>query len=425
MPTDNKILPFCNAHSHIFTVNHAPDYFLRTVIRNDFLANLVQRLLQKNGPRSVMKFLLTILKITSPNHRNMVERYIEIIQTGIAAQQKDIFDMEASAYTRLGAYKIVVLTQVLDFLDYDKSSAHKKIQTQVEEVVELKRSALYQDRLLPFLGVDPRIQGVNLAKWVEKYISKDFGFCGIKFYPAYGFFPFDIRLDPVWEWAEKNEIPVMTHCTRGGSFYLGSFDSVLNRGGFQPQSLNPGSPAMKAINNRIAQLVQDQNRSVKRNNKVWCNVFGHPENYRPVLEKYPRLKLCLAHLGGADEVIRSVPANLDKHKPDYPPYLGPNWYREVIALMTDYGNVYSDISYTLSDKKALQIILDTFRSATHKDLINRLMYGTDFYLTRQEEIGNEPDLINIFLNNFNNGNEVKQLAYINPDQFLRSVIHPY
>ena len=424
MSTDTKILPFCNAHSHIFTVNHAPDYFLKTVIRNDFIANTVQRLLQKSGTRTAMKALLNILKFTSPNYRNLVERYIEIIQTGVAAQQKDIFDMEASAYTRLGSYKLVVLTQVLDFLDYDKSSTHKKIQTQIEEVVELKRSALYQDRLLPFLGVDPRMQGTNLVEWIEKYISKLYGFCGIKIYPAYGFFPFDIRLDPVWAWAEKNEIPIMTHCTRGGSFYLGSFDSVLNRGGFQPQSLNPDSPAMANITHRITQLVNDQNKSLKRNNKVWCNVFGHPEHYRPVLEKYPKLKLCLAHLGGADEVIRSVPANLDKYKPDYPAYLGPNWYTEVIGLMTDYTNVYSDISYTLSDKKAVEIILNTFRTDPHKDLINKLMYGTDFYLTRQEEIGNEPDLINIFLNNFNNGNEVKQLAYLNPDQFLRSRIHP-
>jgi predicted TIM-barrel fold metal-dependent hydrolase len=422
MPTDTTILPFCNAHSHIFTVNHAPDYFLRTGIHNDFLADTVSKLLQKGGTRAVMKALHWILKLTSPNYRNAVERYIEFVQIGSAATQGEVFNKEASAYTRLGAYRIVVLTQVLDYLDYDEASNHKRIQTQVEEIVELKRNALYHDRLLPFLGVDPRVQGVDLLEWVKYYVHKDRGFCGIKIYPAYGFFPFDIRLDPIWAWAEANDIPVMTHCTRGGSFYLGSFDSVLNRNGFQPQSLNPASPTMASITNRITQLVNNADRKLKKNNKVWCNIFGHPEHYRPVLEKYPRLKLCLAHLGGADEVRRTDPTARPS-TPDYAPYpyLGPNWYQEVVRLMKDFECVYSDISYTLSDEYAVPVILNTFRGS---DLMNRLLYGTDFYLTQVEVKGDEPDLINTFLGSFNNGNEIKQLAYSNPAAFLQSAVYP-
>jgi uncharacterized protein len=418
MDTPNQPVPFSNAHSHIFTASHAPDYFLKTAIHNKWLAELVDKLLQKGGTRTLLSGLNWVIKLFSPNYRHVVERYIEFVEIGTSATQQEIFDKEAGAYTKLGTYRIVALTQVLDFLDYDLPSNHKRIQTQLQEVINLKRDVRYHDRLIPFLGVDPRMQGVDLIKWLEQYINKDSGFYGIKIYPAYGFFPFDARMEPVWKWAEEHNVPVMTHCTRGGSFYLGSFDSVLNRGGFQPQGMNPASPAMPAINDRIKQLVADTNKDLKKNNKVWCNIFGHPENYIPVLEKHPKLKICLAHLGGSDEVNRTGPKSTPA---DYPGYLGPNWYSLVKSLMAKYENVYSDISYTLSDPGAMDIIVPEFSGSP---MINKLMYGTDFYLTQQEEKGDEPDLINIFLNRFKEGNQIQQLAYDNPDRFLRSVIFP-
>ena len=75
-----------------------------------------------------------------------------------------------------------------------------------------------------------------------------------------------------------------------------------------------------------------------------------------MLDKYPKLKVCLAHLGGANEVRRSDP-NADQNDlqlaDEYPPYLKDNWSDQVVELMKQYENVYSDISYTLSDTKAL------------------------------------------------------------------------
>lgn len=416
-------VPFSNAHSHIFTAKHAPDYFLKTVIKNKFFAELVDKLLQKGGTRAALGGINWLFKLFSPNYRHIVERYIEFVEIGTSATQQEIFDKEAVAYSRLGTYRIVALTQVLDFLDYDSKSGHRTIQTQVQEVINIKRNVLYHDRLIPFLGVDPRMQGIDFTKWLSDHINKDIGFQGIKIYPAYGYFPFDIRLEPVWKWASDNNVPVMTHCTRGGSFYLGSFDSVLNRGGFQPVGINPASPAMTGINKRIKELVADTDKNLKKNNKVWCNIFGHPENYIPVLEKYPKLKICLAHLGGADEVNRTVPISAShKSEPkDYPDYLLPNWYTLVKDLMARFDNVFSDISYTLSDPYAMPVIIKDFRGT---ELIKKLMYGTDFYLTQQEEKGDEPDLINIFLKDFDGQNEIQQLAYDNPDRFLRSAIFP-
>jgi len=421
MPASN-ITPFSNAHSHIFTAQCAPDYFLKTAIKNTTVAKLVDKMVQKSGSRAVLTAVDWVLKLLSPNYRNVVRRYIEFVQIGTSATQEDVFTKETTAYKRLGTYRIVALTQVLDFLDYNEtSSTHKKIQTQVQEVVQLKQNAAYHDVLVPFLGIDPRMQGINLLDWVKCYINRDKGFYGIKIYPAYGFFPFDVRLDAVWQWASDNNVPVMTHCTRGGSFYLGSFESIINCGGFTPQSLNPGSSAMAAINNRIKTLATTADKTLKKNNKVWCNIFGHPENYKPVLEKYPNLKICMAHLGGADEIKRSVnPMPPTGTKPDYPDYMGGNWFTAITELMGLYPNVYTDISYTLSDDEAMKLVVDFFKN---NPLTDKVLYGTDFYLTQQETKGDEPTLINTFLDKFSPA-DVTRIAYTNPDNYLRSKMQP-
>ena len=416
---------FTNAHSHIFTVKHAPDYFLKTAIHNTAMAEIVERMVQTKVTGAILTGVHWLFgKILYPHKREAVNRYIEFVKMGTAATQKDIFDAISKTYTKYGDYKIIVLTQVFDYLDLDRQSNHIKVQTQVEQVAELKRNALYQNNLFPFLGLDPRQAGINLmTEWVQKYINKDLGFYGIKIYPAYGFFPFDKRLDPIWAWAEANEVPVMTHCTRGGSYYLGTFDSIFNNNVLDLSDYDPNDPYVNKIIERLTNLINDT--SIHKNNHYWCNVFGHPDNYRLILSKYPKLKICLAHLGGSNEVIRSQAA--DKSDKDYPSYLQDNWFVEVVQLMKDFTNVYSDISYTLSDKNAMDIITKIFSDKLLVDLnanplINKLMYGTDFYLTQQEEFGDEPSLQNIFANKFQQA-DVNKLAYENPTNYLNSKIH--
>jgi predicted TIM-barrel fold metal-dependent hydrolase len=422
---------FTNAHSHIFTVNHAPDYFLKTAISNTTLAEWADKFLQKNGTRWVMKGILKVYIFFAKSKRDTIRRYIEFVEIGTSASQKDIYNQLAKNYSKFGEFKIIVLTQVLDYLDLERSSNHIKIQTQVEEVRDIKRNALYQNNIYPFLGIDPRQTGLDLLKeWAQKYINKENGFYGLKIYPAAGFFPFDLRFDPVWAWAEENKIPVMTHCTRGGSFYLGRFESILTAGGLRVKNLNPDAASMPSIMDRINNVINDV--SIHKNNKIWCNIFGHPENYKPVLDKYPKLKLCLAHLGGSNEVRRGAP-NADKDDialgNKYPSYLNDNWFDHVIELIKEYENVYSDISYTLSDKKAMGIIIQRFRQTDmidnfRKPLLNKLMYGTDFYLTQEEQYGDEPDMQNIFLTQFNKNDEIIKIAYSNTTEYLTSVIHP-
>lgn len=422
---------FTNAHAHIFTANHAPDFFLKTVIPNATLARWVDKFLQKDGTRWAVKGVLQLYAAVSRAKRPIIRRYLEFVQIGTSVSQTDIFEKINQSYAQFQDHKIIVLTQVLDYLDLaDTSSAHIRIKGQVEEVVELKRNARYQRNIFPFLGVDPRQTGFRLLEdWVSYYIDQKKGFYGIKIYPAAGFFPFDSRLDPLWEWAQENQAPVMTHTTRSGSFYLGSFDSILNSGALQLNDLDPDDALEKGIIDRVNSVIDD--KSIHKKNELWCNIFGYPDNYEVVLRKYPDLKICLAHLGGASEINRQVPptGKCDCGKPPkYPPYLEKNWYPMVLDLMKRYKNIYSDISYTLSCACALDTVVKQFRQPDATDgsgqpLINRLMYGTDFYLTQQEELGDEADLQGLFLGHFTQ-KEVQALAYDNPERYLRSVIWP-
>jgi predicted TIM-barrel fold metal-dependent hydrolase len=164
--------------------------------------------------------------------------------------------------------------------------------------------------------------------------------------------------------------------------------------------------------------------SVQKKNVIWCNVFGYPDNYEVILRKHPKLKICLAHLGGSTEVNRE---GTDDKSP-FPDYMSDNWYTMIIDLMKRYENVYSDISYTLSDANALKKIAATFTPTGVADaagwpLLEKLLYGTDFYLTQQEQFGDESDLQRSFLAGFSAA-QIQALAYDNPAEYLRSKIWP-
>lgn len=64
-------------------------------------------------------------------------------------------------------------------------------------------------RLIGFMSLDPTVQG-----WEQEMRCghRELGLKGIKLLPMYaGFSPDDRRLDPLWEYAQENELPVLLH----------------------------------------------------------------------------------------------------------------------------------------------------------------------------------------------------------------------
>ena len=89
------------------------------------------------------------------------------------------------------------------------------------------------------------------------------------------------------------------------------------------------------------------------------------------MQKFENLKICFAHAGGVKEIISSKGANEDK-----------SWFNQIKYLMKTYDNVYTDISYTLYDKKVYPFLLELLLDEV---IGEKLLFGTDYFMTLRED----------------------------------------
>jgi len=106
--------------------------------------------------------------------------------------------------------------------------------------------AAYEERVLPFIGVDP-MRGARALKLIERFV-RDYDAKGVKVYPAAGWRPGQSELRDFWKLAEELDLVVLSHA--GASW--GPLDES----------------------------------------------FNHPIYFREVLERHPSLRIVVAHLGG-------------------------------------------------------------------------------------------------------------------------------
>ncbi len=389
--------PVTNAHSHVFTGQCAPEFFLRTGLPKalDPYAPRLNAFISKPGIRAIVRQWAKL-----KGDGNLL-RFLQFADMGLHETQERIFQEMRKAYSAFGPeVRFIALTLNMDHMG-PWHSRHGRIADQLAEVERLRMH--YPDVFFPFVGVDPRhMGGQELVDWVREKVERR-AFFGIKIYPALGFFPFDKRLDALYAWAEDNQVPIMTHCTRHGVYYLGRMADVLLD--LWPEGLNPSATDMPAIHARISRFRQA--KLTWNNTQYGCNIFTHPQNYRPILEKYPRLKICLAHFGGDDELLekdqRIHNGGIDTD----------NWSMEVLRLLEDerWPNVYTDISYTLYNPRVYEIL------RTHIDGPegNRILFGSDFYMTLKED--REENLLQRCVESLNM-DRFKKIAKQNTDTYL-------
>lgn len=402
------MIPFTNIHAHVFNSSCAPDNFLRILPMNVIrrIPRTVKVLLDSKVGRFTIHTIAKAISGKHSNQRKEFDKYIAFLDVGLRNSQLEIFRM-ALAHGRQfdPAVRIVGLTMNMDYMDSRPSKNQKPFDTQLEQVQDIKR--YYPRNFFPFLGIDPRHKGgADLVNWAKDYfetgvVDQHTGtvfpyFCGIKLYPALGFFPFDIRLYHLYKYAEDNEIPVLTHTTRVGSQYIGA----------QIESLIPREPEMigatfnqTAIDARaaiISRIKAFYDRGWIRNSKIGdndlaCDLFGHPENYIMLLETFKKLKVCLAHMGGSNEIL-SDPKDAEVKKVRE---VDGAWFGKIEEMMIKYPNLYTDISYTLSSFNE-DAILSKVSALLEKEDLNgkklgyRVLFGTDFFMTEQE--AREPEL---------------------------------
>lgn len=207
-------------------------------------------------------------------------------------------------------------------------------------------------------------------------------FIGFKMYTPLGYQPLDPVLPHLWQYTgdkttcyygkcEDEGIPILAHCSPGGMtshemLYYRELHKKFNlRYGDSPQEYHRekfGTPAPNT--NTTSNNPQIVTYSADYEADYFYRYHVHPKAWRKVLEKFPKLKLCLAHFGG-DEWQKGVESD---------------WIREIISLTEDYPGVYADFSCH-DIKKNGPAFRHVLSYAKNSPVYERLLFGTDWYMT--------------------------------------------
>lgn len=317
---------FVNCHVHLFTSRAAPNRLLpgMPLIRGPVTGRIIGSILKRLSPFSGSDRLARLAAFST------------------------IGRLEDEAILKLlRGYYTDEFTFAVMSLDMDFMGAGRAPQPYIEQLEALARlQKRHPGILLPFVCADPRRSDV--LDVVRHYVEGH-GFAGIKAYPSLGFWPSDARLDPVWAYAEEQGLPVLTHCSRGGIFYKGRITDELR--------IHPRTGAVERRRKRVTERLAD------------------PTNWTDVLDRFPGLRLCLAHYGGGEEWHRYLTKPLPIGERE-------SWIGKITDLIIARPeNVYADLSYTASETGFMGLI----KLLTHRpDLQHNILFGSDFYMVQQK-----------------------------------------
>jgi predicted TIM-barrel fold metal-dependent hydrolase len=323
-----------NCHIHTFTIDHVPHKFLPF------------RLVKILKPSIIRKPLSWIIKNLMPfTDRDILDRYINFIEITANKTQEETFKHVQGYYPK--NTKFVILPMDMEFMLAGK--VKEKYELQLQSLIQLKES--FPEQILPFVAVDPR--RLNVLDIVRKY-TNEHSFAGIKIYPRLGFYPNDERLLEIYDYAQNNNIPVLSHCSKGGVY------------------------TRKITQEMLEHPIRGKVTKIKA--KDFSHYFTEPQNYIPLLEKYPDLKICLAHFGGNSEWDSYLEKEWDPNNENQE----KSWVAQIVEMMKKYTNLYTDISYTAFHSDRYFPLLGVFLEDT--EIKDRIMFGSDFYMVEREKV---------------------------------------
>jgi predicted TIM-barrel fold metal-dependent hydrolase len=165
----------------------------------------------------------------------------------------------------------------------------------------------------------------------------------VKCYPALGYLPEDVRLDPIFKICAEKNIPILSHC--GGEIV-----STFNK-----------SIQIRNSNGDTEFMIPGHSRTEK------AKYLTNPEMWIPVLKKYNKLKLDFGHFGGdSNWENHGISGNNDRINKILEMMKNPHW------------KVFADFSYNVIEKN----LFNTFEKELNKnpDLTNKIMFGTDYWV---------------------------------------------
>ena len=313
-----------NCHIHTFTTQHVPVSYPYAWLRP-----------LKAFPQ-LIRFLAWLLAVFGQHPlAEKVRRLYDFQKEAAAKDQKTVLRSVMRHYP--SNTRFVVLPMDLGAIGH--GSPPVSLNAQHDELSKLARDPEVGRAVIPFATIDPRAdpQAQELTRALD-----DLHFKGVKIYPRLGFAPdHPTLMTQVYPKMQAANLPLMTHCSRGG---------VQGR--------------------KLDDYMADR--------------YTDPRAYLPVLQKFPDLRICLAHFGGQHDWKSYVEAG-----PDY--RRDQNWQVQIRDMIGSghYSGLWTDISYTLFHFEDYIPFLRLFLTADTRAadrLRRRTLFGSDFYMTRQEDL---------------------------------------
>jgi len=378
---NRKKIEIHNCHTHTFLYKDVPSKFLPL--------GLV-RFIAKRSVR-IARFLNNI---TPGTDDDVYDRYANFLRLMKCPTQEKSFQYLTRFYPSNA--KFVILSMDMNYMCAGDVPRH--FEKQLDELVALKQK--YPTKVFPFIGIDPRRK--NIEDLVERYIGNQ-GFCGLKLYPPLGYFPYDDRLMSIYKYAESHGIPIIAHSSKSGPIYSRQKKKELIK--TIKEGLDPETGILPSFK--------------YKNEKELCNYFTHPLNYKILFNKFPKLKICLAHFGGQSQwtkflnpsTIGICEKNNKQEKED------ECWFDIIYDMMKVEKTLYTDISFTLENRdffSCLYVIL------TNPLVQEQILFGTDFYVVEAEKSERS---FGIDLHGYLGTEVFRLISETNPKKFLSNCLH--
>ena len=337
--------PTFDMHCHIFNKDYVPDRFLRINLpmKAWFLGGAEWLLHRVIGSRDTDKLssLAYFLDI-------IAEKEME----NIALRVLGYYDNHA-----LFGPDTVICPLMMDFQprkgDGIRGKTKKDFYRQIDEIKNLAEK--YPGRILPFLAIDPRRPRMLEDIFLPAFETSCFG--GVKLYPSLGYLLSHPVLLEMYEICEEKNIPVTVHCGTGS--VRSSRSHLRNIPGLRYDQKNPEAPAEMGEESRWL-----------LSKEAFAGYFNHPDRWRPVLERFPRLRLNLAHFGSTLEWDRYLKGKSN------------SWPSRIMDLIYRYPHVYTDISYNICDSAQYAPLRELL--LRNPRLRERVLYGSDYFMVVKE-----------------------------------------
>lgn len=314
------------SHCHIFNKDYVPLHYIQLRL-NDFPGRILNWFKSKSR---IIEYLYEKDRITGVD---------DFLRNFFSENMKEVLE-RLSSYYKDKPTVFSVLTMDMTY-GWDKLTSTQSFESQVKAIRKLVKDDY---PILPFLAIDPRN-----PKLYEQFIDVFTGenpFFGVKVYPALGYLPSDPKLMDIYKVCEEKKIPVTTHC---GGTIIRSMQNRIELNGFKLVS-GQLQPISKTIENKRGFISEHD-----------TNFLNDPNKWKPVIFKYPSLKLNMGHYGG----IKTWKKNGSR--------IGT-----IKKLMQNGTNVYADFSCNLDNKKALKKFVKKMQNNSIN--LGRSLFGTDFYM---------------------------------------------